>query len=266
MLLCGQCSAKKVSEIYNLSREGVRKICIRENLDKKLARLNLQKNVALSVSEGISKTNVCEKFGVNVSFIKESCFLHGVPFTPKGCNSDKVIEIISDLINDKQTLSFLSKKHCVSPYIISQIYSKCILSSVLVAERKPGKTSTKSVTYKICIPVDDVIDNNPPFFSFLTNILFEQTEIHIIASSLAGKIEDITNELIQNKIKYHFLSIEDDRRGYILNKGINIVFETEDNYIKDIPEQVAVFKLRDGENFSFESFKWLYSDSTGEIC
>jgi hypothetical protein len=51
----------------------------------------------------------------------------------------------------------------------------------------------------------------------------------------------------------------------IAERGISFYFDDQDEMTEAIPDQVKVFKVRNGGNFDFEDRKWLYSDRTGKV-
>ena len=260
----GHGSVKKASEIFSISQQAIRKTCARAGVDMATAKANLSKNVAEAIAQGTAKTDVYAKFGVKVAFVKEACGTHGVPFTAQGCNHEQVLEILSDLINSDASLSVISRKHSVSPYLVSRIYLKAISSGIPIQERKSGKQSQSKIV-RFCIPLDDAIDCNPRLFSAMTQVLSGRAEIHIIASSSVGSKENIQKELESKNLKYDYLTLSDDRVKYVIENQIDVLFETEDSHLQNVPSGVLVLKVRDGENFCFESKRWLYSDSTGEL-
>ena len=120
---------------------------------------------------------------------------------------------------------------------------------------------------KIAIDINGTIDENQTtisFFSLLTNLLKENIEIFIITNRDI-KLRDRTEELLKKwNIYYNHLVITGNKEKVILENKISIVFEDIDDYILNLPENIVVFKIRNGGNFDFEDFhKWCYTDKTG---
>lgn len=261
----GQGSVKKASEVFSVTPQGVRKICAKAGLDMIFAKTQLHKNIAQAIDQGTAKSDVYAKFGVGASTVKEACETHGVPFTAQGCNPEQVLKILSDLMNSADPLSLISRKHSVSPYLVSRIYLKAISNGIPLQKRKPGKPAHVSVALRVCIPLDNAIDASPETFSLLTHSLFGRAEIHILVSPSVGPREKIEQELNGKNIKYDRLTLSDDRLEYLTSNQIDVFFETEDFRIQNVPSNILVLKVRDGENFCFDTKKWLYSSRTGEL-
>lgn len=117
-------------------------------------------------------------------------------------------------------------------------------------------------TPNIGIDLDGTITDAPSFFLALT-------------SNWAGKIYIVTfrdnKEIAENDAKKFGIRFDEvilvnsfkQKSDVIRDKNIKVFFDDMDEVITHIPEDVMVFKIRNGGNFCSDSGKWLYSDKTG---
>jgi hypothetical protein len=109
--------------------------------------------------------------------------------------------------------------------------------------------------------LDGTVDEAPAFFRFL-------------AGSWPGKIYVLTYR--DDKVKAEtaaaafgvhaeviLVNTFSEKAARIRELGIKVFFDDMDEVLLHIPEDVAVFKVRNGGNFCFDTRKWLYSKSTG---
>ena len=116
---------------------------------------------------------------------------------------------------------------------------------------------------KIAIDIDGTITYCPEFFKKLTNLFFNNSEIHIITARSDNYDANTIKELEELNIKYHFIYFGFDKMNYVIDKGIEIVFEDMDEFSNNMPKNVTVFKIREEFNFNWIENKWVYSDKTG---
>jgi len=77
-------------------------------------------------------------------------------------------------------------------------------------------------------------------------------------------IQLLADALAEYGIKYHKIMITRNKGQYIREQGIEVLFDDTDEYFVDLPEEIAVFKVRQHYNFDFHENKWLFSDRTGK--
>lgn len=124
-------------------------------------------------------------------------------------------------------------------------------------------------SFKIGIDVDGTITSAPEFFRTLTRNLRFVAEIHILtARSFPGDkdfdhiLKVTEEELGQLGIYYDALALRTDKARYIVEHSLNVMFENTDAEIESIPESCLCFKIRESENFDWETKKWYqYDDS-----
>lgn len=54
-----------------------------------------------------------------------------------------------------------------------------------------------------------------------------------------------------------------EKAKVIVEKGISVYFDDQDEILLHVPEGVTVLKIRNGGNYDYEARKWLYSGETG---
>ena len=121
---------------------------------------------------------------------------------------------------------------------------------------------------KIAIDIDGTIDattRSIEFFDLLTHCLEEKAKIYILTNRDPGihSTNETKQELARLGIRFDYLIIKEDKASFILNEGIDIFFENQDEYFKELPDTVMVFKAREVMNFDFLAKKWSYSNKTG---
>jgi len=65
-------------------------------------------------------------------------------------------------------------------------------------------------------------------------------------------------------ISFDHVKITAKKAQYILAEGIEVYADDVDEYFLELPESVAVLKIREPGNFCFRDRKWCYSDRTGK--
>lgn len=117
---------------------------------------------------------------------------------------------------------------------------------------------------RIGIDLDATITAYPEVFSRFTKAYKNAGhEIHIITDRPSDTENEIVEMLKELRIEYDFIKITQDKVSYILKQGIEVLYDDTDEYFLDLPEKVAVFKVREHYNFDFIEKKWRYSDRTG---
>ena len=117
---------------------------------------------------------------------------------------------------------------------------------------------------KIAVDLDATITAYPYFFKVFTGAMrLAGCEIHIVTDRFPGTEKQVAKELESYEISYDKIIITGNKSEYILKHGISILFDDVDEYFLDLPEGVAVFKVREHFNFDFVEKKWIYSNRTG---
>ena len=114
---------------------------------------------------------------------------------------------------------------------------------------------------RIGLDLDGLLDEQPPFFAFLTAAL--RSAGHYVAV-LTYRDPDSRRRteaaLAAWGIAYdelHFAHSLDDKGRLCRELEIDIYFDDQDECIRDVGEATTVFKIRNGGNFDFEERKWL---------
>ena len=118
---------------------------------------------------------------------------------------------------------------------------------------------------KIAIDLDNTITadrNSALFFRIITHLLIPENDIIVISNRDESDRETTEQELSVLGIRCNKLILTENKAGYVLKNGINILFEDTDEYFLEIPESVTVFKIREDGNFSFSAGKWIGSKKT----
>jgi hypothetical protein len=114
----------------------------------------------------------------------------------------------------------------------------------------------------IGIDLDGTIDESLAFFQWLSHTWPGKVFILTYRADRAKAVRD----LLKYRIRYDTLALVSsfaEKAVVIKHEGIRIYFDDQDEMTADIPEDVTVFKIRNGGNFDFDARKWLYSDQTG---
>lgn len=111
------------------------------------------------------------------------------------------------------------------------------------------------------LDIDGTIDQNIEFFSQLSNMWPGE----VIILTMRQNISSIKEYL--DKIDIHYdqiitVSKLSDKAELIKKHNIKVYFEDQDECITNIDQEVTVFKVRNGGNFT--DGKWLYSSQTGK--
>lgn len=117
---------------------------------------------------------------------------------------------------------------------------------------------------KIAVDLDATITAYPMFFSLLTDALAKAGHEIYIITDRPPDTEDSVQALLEDcDITWHHIKITSDKEHYILSEGIEAIFDDSDVYFQYLPENIAVFKIRQHHNFDFSTGQWLYTNQTG---
>jgi hypothetical protein len=112
-------------------------------------------------------------------------------------------------------------------------------------------------TLKIGVDLDGTISEYPQFFKLFTKAMAEAgCKIYVITDRLPGTQRLVAAELAEYGITYDVLKVTSNKAGYILKEGIDVLFDDMDRYFWELPEEVAVFKVRQKYNFDFGRMMW----------
>jgi len=112
-------------------------------------------------------------------------------------------------------------------------------------------------SYKIAVDLDGTISEYPAFFKVFTKAMaLAGCRIYVITDRQPGTAREVRRELQQYGITYHAIKITGEKAAYILKEGINVLFDDMNRYFAGLPEEVAVFKIRQKYNFDFRRQMW----------
>ncbi len=110
---------------------------------------------------------------------------------------------------------------------------------------------------KIGVDLDGTISEYPGFFRLFTRVMAQAgCKIYIITDRRPGTEAEIGAELERHDITYHVIKITSAKARYILDEGVSVLFDDVDDYFLELPEKVAVFKIRQRYNFDFSRKRW----------
>lgn len=116
-------------------------------------------------------------------------------------------------------------------------------------------------TYKIGIDLDGTISEYSEFFKLFTKAMAEAGhKIYVITHRLPGTENEVAEELKSYGITYHVIKITYEKPGFIMKEGISVLFDDREEFFVDLPEEVAVFKVRQKYNFDFVHKRWRNSN------
>ena len=121
---------------------------------------------------------------------------------------------------------------------------------------------------KIALDLDHTITASREsinFFSVLTTLLKPEHTIFILTNREPNTEKEIAQELAKLGIKFDHIIITAKKTKYILQEGISIFFENEDENFLKLGENILVFKVRERGNFSFAEKKWVSSKNNTKI-
>lgn len=115
----------------------------------------------------------------------------------------------------------------------------------------------------IGIDLDGTADDAPIFFKILCHLWKGKVFVISYRSDREKAIKDLFNLDIEYDELILVKSMK-EKSKVIVENGIAVFFDDQDEVLQHIPETVSVFKIRNGGNFNFDSLKWMYSKNTGE--
>lgn len=116
---------------------------------------------------------------------------------------------------------------------------------------------------KIGIDLDGTITAYPKIFELFTESWKSfGHEIHIVTDRKEGTEDQVQKLLEECRISYGHIKITGNKAAYIMQEGIEVLFEDTDEYFLGMPESVCVFKIRELYNFDFSAKKWIVSEKT----
>jgi len=111
---------------------------------------------------------------------------------------------------------------------------------------------------KIAVDLDGTISEYPQFFKLFTKAMSQAgCKIYILTDRPPGTEEQVSEQLQSYGITYDIIKIISQKSQYILKEGITVLYDDTDQYFLDLPEEVAVFKIRQKYNFDFAEKKWI---------
>ncbi|MHC4479028.1 MAG: hypothetical protein ACYTEL_25670 [Planctomycetota bacterium] len=110
---------------------------------------------------------------------------------------------------------------------------------------------------KIGVDLDGTISEYPQFFKVFTKAMAEAgCKVYVITDRMPGTERSVAAELEQYGMTYDTIKITSDKAGFILAEGISVLFDDMNRYFAELPEEVAVFKVRQKYNFDFRRMMW----------
>lgn len=112
---------------------------------------------------------------------------------------------------------------------------------------------------RIAVDIDGTIDENLVFFKAMLDSF--DGEVHILTGRSHNDRAATRKELESAGIKFDKLAFVSGWKGkaiYIEDFEIDVLIEDQDEYIKHVPEDVLVLKVRNGGNFDFSRAEWIH--------
>jgi hypothetical protein len=111
---------------------------------------------------------------------------------------------------------------------------------------------------KIAVDLDGTISECPEFFKVFTRAMSRAgCRIYVVTDRPPESEDIIAEQLGGYGIKYDEIKITGEKGRYISEEGITVLFDDVDQYFVDLPEEVAVFKIRQKYNFDFVERRWM---------
>lgn len=111
---------------------------------------------------------------------------------------------------------------------------------------------------KIAVDLDGTISEYPEYFRLFTEAMSRAgCRIYIVTDREAGTEAQVAEQLEGYGIRYDVIKITGYKSRYIIQEGIEVLYDDTDIYFADLPAEVAVFKIRQKYNFDFEKKKWI---------
>ena len=109
----------------------------------------------------------------------------------------------------------------------------------------------------IAIDLDGTISEYPEFFRiFIDAVRAAGCRVHVVTDRPPGTEDEVAAELKAYGLNCDAIKITGDKAHYILSEHITVLFDDVDTYFLDLPENVAVFKIRQKYNFDFQNKRW----------
>ncbi len=111
---------------------------------------------------------------------------------------------------------------------------------------------------KIAVDLDGTISEYPEFFKLFCKAMRKMgCRIYVVTDRPAGTEDLVAEQLQRYGVTYDRIKITGRKSRYVLDEGIEVLFDDVDDYFKDLPAEVAVFKVRQKYNFDFDEKKWI---------
>lgn len=124
--------------------------------------------------------------------------------------------------------------------------------------------SELEITPAIGLDMDGTIDQAPRFFSHLSQCW--QGDVHIITyrSDRQGVISDLENFAVRAS-HIHLVDSFEEKARIAAEFKILMMFDDMPEVLKSFNQEQNVCLIRNEGNYDFETGRWLFSRSTGEI-
>jgi len=116
----------------------------------------------------------------------------------------------------------------------------------------------------IGIDLDGCIDEAPDFFRNLSQVWPGEVYVITYRNDLEKAKRDVESFGIRCTAVVMVNSFA-QKAEEIAKRGIFVYFDDQDEILMHVPDNVSVFKIRNGGNYDFDDRKWLYSDQTGRV-
>jgi hypothetical protein len=111
---------------------------------------------------------------------------------------------------------------------------------------------------KIAVDLDGTISEYPEFFRVFCRAMRKAgCRIYVVTDRPEGTEDVVVEQLEGYGVTYDEIKITGEKSRYIVKEGIEVLFDDVDEYFRDLPEGVAVFKIRQKYNFDFDEKRWL---------
>jgi len=221
-----------------------------------------QKSVSLAISEGKTRAEIEDRFGVKLAFIKEACEKHGVVFEPLGLNSDRTFKILSDLANTRLTLTDISTRYGVSVATVSGLHRKALENELFTSQRVKGQDLPRKAL-KIAIHFDDNLVDASDKYRGIIGTIGHVAEILIIASRPDYDESEVCTRLNGLGFGFDRIILTSSISECVRIQKCDLFISSDDSEICEIDQGTTVLKVREMGNFDFEDLLWVYDSRTG---
>ncbi len=148
--------------------------------------------------------------------------------------------------------------------VLDQLRELLISETVRELNREEASTllSRFFTAPAIGIDLDGCIDEAPEWFRVLSRIWPGRVYVITFRSDAEKARRDVERFGVHCD-EVILVSRFDAKAEVIVEKGISVYFDDQDEMLLHIPENVTVLKIRNGGNYDFEDRKWLFSETTG---